>query len=624
MSNPEDTCLLLWLWCGVVCFSLRFAVVEINHKGNTKTAMCIFNNVKATMRFFKLYNSALRTRSRFFSNSQYLFSTQSVPDYEEIRRIYKPEIPEYFNFASDVLDKWTAAERDGTKKPNPALWLIDGHGNETRWSFEELGFHSRKVANILSDACNLKPGDRVIVILPYSPEYWMLNVACIRAGLVLIPGSTQFTAKDILQRLQKSNAKCIVVGESLAPEVDTISAQAPGLTTKIVVSGKSRQGWLHLQELLQAASDKHTCVRTRSTDPLCIFFTSGTTGFPKMAEHSHCSLGIGLTVAAKYWLSLLPSDVLLLTTDTGWTKTTWASIYFPWIQGSCVFANIMPRFESTAILDTLAKYPITVLCSVPTAYRMMVKQNLSSYRFRSLKHCISGGEPLNPKVMEQWKASTGLDIYEGYGQSETVVVCGTFKGMTIKPGSMGKACPGYDVQIIDGDGNILPANQEGDFGIRISPQRPFCLFTRYTDDPEKTALTQRGDFYITGDKGIKDEDGYFWFIGRSDDIILSSGYRIGPFEVESALIEHPAVAESAVVSSPDPVRGEAVKAFIVLTPSYTSHDPVELTSELQKHVKKITAPYKYPRKIEFVEQLPKTVSGKILRNELRNREWGKS
>ncbi|KAG8561057.1 hypothetical protein GDO81_015230 [Engystomops pustulosus] len=226
--------------------------------------------------------------------------------------------------------------------------------------------------------------------------------------------------------------------------------------------------------------------------------------------------------------------------------------------------------------------------------------------------------------MEQWKVKTGLDIYEGYGQTETVLVCGTFKGMEIKPGSMGKASPSYDVQIVDADGNTLLPNQEGDIGIRIAPQRPFYLFTQYTGDPEKTASSQRGDFYLTGDRATRDEDGYFWFVGRSDDVISSSGYRIGPFEIESALLEHPAVVESAVVSSPDPIRGEVVKAFVVLSPTYTGHDQEALTKELQEHVKKVTAPYKYPRKIEFVEELPKTVSGKIRRNELRNKEWGKA
>ncbi|KAG9466565.1 hypothetical protein GDO78_016413 [Eleutherodactylus coqui] len=255
---------------------------------------------------------------------------------------------------------------------------------------------------------------------------------------------------------------------------------------------------------------------------------------------------------------------------------------------------------------------------------MLVLCNLANYKFKSLQHCVSAGEPMNPQVFEQWKASTGLDIYEGYGQTETVLICGTFKGMKIKPGSMGKASPAYDVQVIDADGNILPPDQEGDIGIRIAPQKPFSLFSHYTGDPVKTASTQRGDFYLTGDRAIKDKEGYFWFVGRSDDVILSSGYRIGPFEIESALMEHPAVIESAVVSSPDSVRGEVVKAFIVLSPEYTAHDPETLIKEIQEHVKKVTAPYKYPRKIEFVQQLPKTISGKIRRNELRNKEWGKA
>ncbi|KAG8558069.1 hypothetical protein GDO81_016846 [Engystomops pustulosus] len=565
-----------------------------------------------------------RICSRFISKSHHLYVPQNFSDYEDIQRNYEDirrnYKPEHFNFASDVLDKWTTAERDGSKKPSPALWWINGEGKEVKWSFDELGFHSRKVANVLSDACDLKPGDRVIVILPRIPEWWLLNVACIRAGLVLIPGITQLTAKDILHRLQKSEAKCIISSQELAPAIDSISNQAPLLKTKMTVTGK-REGWLSYQELYKAADDNHTCVRTKSTDPMNIYFTSGTTGFPKMAEQSHCSFGIGLTLCGKYWLDLTPSDVLWNTSDPGWVKSAYSSIFSPWIQGSCVFAHYMPRFDPSKVLETLSKYPVTVFCAAPTSYRMLVLYDLRSYKFKSLQHCLSGGEPMNPQVMEQWKENTGLDIYEGYGQTETVLICGMFKGMKIKPGSMGKAAPNYDIQIIDPDGNILPPNQEGDIGIRIAPERPFYLFSQYTGDPEKTAASQRGDFYLTGDRGTKDEDGYFWFLGRSDDIISSSGYRIGPFEIESALIEHPAVIESAAVSSPDPIRGEVVKAFVVLSPTYTGHDKEALTKELQEHVKKVTAPYKYPRKIEFVEELPKTVSGKIRRNELRNREW---
>ncbi|XP_073399152.1 acyl-coenzyme A synthetase ACSM3, mitochondrial-like isoform X2 [Dendrobates tinctorius] len=537
-----------------------------------------------------------RVCSRLISKSHKFSAPKNFADYEAIKSTYKLDLPEYFNFASDILDKWTAADKDGSRNPNPALWWIDGEGKEVKWSFDELGFHSRKVANLLSDACDLKPGDNVIVILPRIPEWWLFNVACIRAGLVLIPGTTQLTAKDILHRLQTSEARCIITSQELAPTVDTILSQAPSLKAKMTVAGR-REGWLNFQDLYTAVSDKHMCVRTRSTDPMTIYFTCGTTGSPKMTEHSHCSYGLGMTVNGRYWLDLIPSDVFWNTSDTGWAKSAWSCVFSPWIQGSCVFAHYMPRFDPTVMLETLANYPVTAFRAPPTVYRMLVLCNLASYKFKSLKHCVGGGEPINPQVMEQWKANTGLDIYEGYGQTETVV---------------------------DADGNVLPPDQEGDIGIRIAPEKPFYLFSQYTGDPEKTASTRRGDFYLTGDRGIKDEDGYFWFVGRSDDVILSAGYRIGPFEIESALIEHPAVAESAVVSSPDPIRGEVVKAFVVLSPTYTVHDQETLTKELQEHVKKVTAPYKYPRKIEFVQQLPKTVSGKIRRNELRNKEWGKA
>ncbi|XP_071976616.1 acyl-coenzyme A synthetase ACSM3, mitochondrial-like isoform X1 [Engystomops pustulosus] len=556
-----------------------------------------------------------RLCSRFLSNAQRLYNPQNFSDYEDLKRNYKLDFPEHFNFASDILDKWTAAEKDGSKKPNPALWWINGEGKEVKWSFDELGFHSRKVANVLSDACDLKPGDRVMVILPRIPEWWLLSVACIRAGLIIIPGTTQFTAKDILHRLQKSEAKCIITSQELAPAIDSISNQAPLLKTKMTVTG-TREGWLSFQDLYTAAGDNHTCVRTKSMDPMIIYFTSGTTGFPKMVEHSHCSYGLGHTITGKYWLDLSPCDVFWNVSDPGWAKSGWCSIFSPWIQGSCVFAHYMPRFDPIVVLETLSNYPITAFCGSTTTYRMLVLCDPSRYRFKSLRQCSSGGEPFNPQVMEQWKVKTGLDIYEGYGQTETVLVCGTFKGMEIKPGSMGKASPSYDVQIVDADGNTLLPNQEGDIGIRIAPQRPFYLFTQYT------TVERTGD--LTGDRATRDEDGYFWFVGRSDDVISSSGYRIGPFEIESALLEHPAVVESAVVSSPDPIRGEVVKAFVVLSPTYTGHDQEALTKELQEHVKKVTAPYKYPRKIEFVEELPKTVSGKIRRNELRNKEWGKA
>ncbi|XP_048072948.1 acyl-coenzyme A synthetase ACSM3, mitochondrial-like isoform X1 [Ursus arctos] len=511
---------------------------------------------------------------------------QNFSNYESMKQEFKLEIPEYFNFAKDVLDQWTNMEKAGKRLSNPAFWWINGNGEEVRWSFEELGSLSRKFANILTEACSLQRGDRVIVILPKIPEWWLANVACLRTGTVLIPGTTQLTQKDILYRLQSSKAKCIITNEVLAPAVDAVAPKCDNLRSKLIVSQNPKDGCGNLK-MMKHASDNHTCVKTKHDEMMAIYFTSGTSGSPKMTGHTHSSFGLGLSVNGRYWLDLTPSDVMWNTSDTGWAKSAWSSIFSPWIQGACVFAHYLPRFEPTSILQTLSKFPITVFCSAPTAYRMLIQNDMTSYKFKSLKHCVSAGEPINPEVTEQWRKRTGLDIYEGYGQTETVLICGNFKGMKIKPGSMGKPSPAFDVK----------------------------------DNPTKTASTLRGNFYITGDRGYMDEDGYFWFVARSDDIILSSGYRIGPFEVESALIEHPAVVEAAVVSSPDPIRGEVVKAFIVLTPDYKSHDQEQLKKEIQEHVKKTTAPYKYPRKVEFVQELPKTISGKIKRNELRKKEW---
>ncbi|XP_072337748.1 acyl-coenzyme A synthetase ACSM3, mitochondrial-like isoform X2 [Scyliorhinus torazame] len=566
----------------------------------------------------------LKTQIRSFSTSK-ICNLQNFTDYESIKQQYKPQVPEYFNFARDVLDKWSEVEKAGNRGSNPALWWVSEHGQEVKWNFQDLEVNSKKVANILSEACDLRLTDRAIVILPHVLEWWLVTIACMRTGTVVIPGTRLLTAKDICHRLQASNAKCIITDESLADAVESVASKCPSLKAKVIVSQKHREGWMNFQDLFRNASCDHKCANTKSLDPMFIFFTSGTTGAPKMVEHTHCSYGIGFTVSARDWLDLTPSDVIWNTSDTGWVKSAWSSIFSPWIQGSCAFAHEMPRFKPKAVLEVLSNYPITTFCSPPTAYRMLVQCDVSSYRFKSLKHCVTGGEPINPEVMEKWKEQTGLDIYEGYGQTETVLVCATFKGMKIKPGSMGKPSPTYNVQIIDEKCNVVPPGVEGEIAIRLKPVRPLGLFSGYIDDPKRTAAVLREDYYLTGDRGLMDEDGYIWFLGRSDDIILSAGYRIGPFEVENALIEHPAVVESAVVSSPDPIRGEVVKAFVIRSPAYTSCDPDKLIKELQEHVKKVTAPYKYPRKIEFVKELPKTISGKIKRNRIpicaRNHSW---
>ncbi|XP_070940305.1 acyl-coenzyme A synthetase ACSM5, mitochondrial isoform X2 [Macaca nemestrina] len=505
-------------------------------------------------------------------------------------------VPEYFNFAHDVLDVWSRLEEAGHRPPNPAFWWVNGTGAEIKWSFEELGKQSRKAANVLGGACGLQPGDRMMLVLPRLPEWWLVSVACMRTGVVMIPGVTQLTEKDLKYRLQASRAKSIITSDSLAPRVDAISAECPSLQTKLLVSDSdSRPGWLNFRELLREAPTEHNCLRTKSGDPLAIYFTSGTTGAPKMVEHSQSSYGLGFVASGRRWVALTESDIFWNTTDTGWVKAAW-TLFSAWPNGACIFVHELPRVDAKVILNTLSTFPITTLCCVPTIFRLLVQEDLTRYQFQSLRHCLTGGEALNPDVREKWKHQTSVELYEGYGQSETVVICANPKGVKIKSGSMGKAVPPYDVQIVDDEGNVLPPGEEGNVAIRIRPTRPFCFFNCYLDNPEKTAASEQGDFYITGDRARMDKDGYFWFMGRNDDVINSSSYRIGPVEVESALAEHPAVLESAVVSSPDPIRGEVVKAFIVLTPDYSSHDPEALTRELQEHVKRVTAPYKYPRK----------------------------
>ncbi|XP_058944586.2 acyl-coenzyme A synthetase ACSM3, mitochondrial [Pocillopora verrucosa] len=545
-------------------------------------------------------------------------------DYEKERREFHIRVPEYFNFAN-VLDEWAQKEKTGERtENNPAFWWVDDKGKEIKWSFQKLTENSRRTANILAGACDVQRGDRVMVILPRLPEWWLINIACLRTGTIISPGSTQLRAKDIESRLLASKATCIIADQESAAFVDEVANCSPYLKSKLLVKEDEktpdRRGWLPFQDLYAQASNEHQCEETLSNEPVTVFFTSGTTGLPKMAEHTHASCGLGHITTGKFWLDNIPEDVHWNLSDTGWAKSAYSSFFGPWSQGACVFVYHKARFEPVSILDALQKYPISTFCSAPTAYRMMIQEDLSKYKFPSLRHCISAGEPLNPEVGTEWREMTGLEIREGYGQTETTLLCGTFRCLENRPGSMGKPAPGCNLKIVDEQGNECPDGVEGEVVVEVSSNRPVGLFNRYVDDPDRTNAVLHDNFYWTGDKAYKDKDGYFYFVGRSDDVILSAGYRIGPFEVESALIEHQAVAEAAVVSSPDSLRGEIVKAFVTLSPHFTG-DREALVQELQDHVKETTAPYKYPRKIEFVDSLPKTVSGKIRRVELRQKEW---
>lgn len=536
----------------------------------------------------------------------------NMKDYDQTKAEFELEVPEYFNFSRDVFDKWAA------NSEKVAMLWTDDQGNERKISYAEFSERSKKLSKLF-DKNGLKKGDTVIVILPRVVEWWETFLACLRSGLIISPGTSQLTPKDIKYRFDMAEAVAIITNEENAAKVDAVVDECPTVKTKIITGEK--EGWISYSDIDEESSEFET-VNTLSVDPAILYFTSGTTGYPKMTLHTHASYPIGHILTGKFWLDLKPTDLHWNLSDTGWAFAAWCSFFGPWNMGATIFVeHSTGKFDAKKTLEVLSKYPITVLSGPPTAYRMLVLEDLSKYDLKSLRYCVAAGEPLNPEVIETWKKATGITIRDGYGQTETVLLIGNFPPLEVKPGSMGKPSPCFHIAVIDNEGNELPPGKEGDIAVKIAPERPVGLFKEYWKDPERTKAVIKGDWYITGDRAIMDEDGYFWFVGRSDDVIISSGYRIGPFEIESALIEHPSVAEAAVVASPDELRGEIVKAFVVLAPGYKPSD--ELAEELSNFVKEITAPYKYPREIEFVESLPKTVSGKIRRIELREREYSK-
>jgi medium-chain acyl-CoA synthetase len=538
----------------------------------------------------------------------------NMTDYDAEYADFQWDVPEYYNFAGEVIDKWA---RDPEKL---AMFWVDDEGTEIKKTFADLSRSSKKLANLLTEQ-GIGQGDVVMVILPRNIEWWEIFTACIRMGALVAPGTTQLTSKDLEFRANTSEAACIITNPEIAARFDEVAGKCATVKSKIVIS-ESRDGWVFYTDAVAAAPDAFETARTKSDDNCIVYFTSGTTGFPKMALHTHASYPIGHQVTGRYWLDLKPEDMHWNISDTGWAKAAWSSYFGPWAMGAAQFVHHTDRFDPVKTLELLQQYPVTTMCGAPTIYRMLVLQDLNQFRFPNLRHCVGAGEPLNPEIIEVWKKATGCTIRDGYGQTETVCLCGSFPCIEPRFGSMGKPTPGIDLQVINEEGKPLPANTEGDIAIRVDPVRPVGLFKEYWKEPERTALSYRNGWYLTGDRAYVDEDGYFWFVGRSDDVILTSGYRIGPFEVESALIEHRAVAESAVVSSPDDTRGEVVKAFVILAPGFEGSD--DLKKEIQDHVKKVTAPYKYPRKIDFVQELPKTVSGKIRRIELRDAEWGRN
>ena len=510
--------------------------------------------------------------------------------------------------------------RAATNPDQPALLMVGPDGTEaTSYSFAELRDRSDRVARVLSEA-GVDKGDRVFVMLPRVIGWYETVLGIIKLGAIPMPGTTQLRGKDISYRITRAEAVMAVTDADGMAALEEAAPECPSLATLVVAGGGAAEGWLDLDAAREAAPAGAPEVEpTRATDPLLIYFTSGTTGNPKMVLHTQASYGIGHQITARYWQDLTEGDVIWAVSDTGWAKAAWSKLFGQWALGATVMAwNAQGKPDFDQMLTMISDHGVTVFCAPPTIYRNFVTRDLSAFDFSRLRHCMAAGEALNPETFTAWKAATGTEIHDGYGQTETVNLLANYPCMPIKPGSLGKPTPGLEVAIVDADGNPLPPDSEGQIAVKVRPERPPWIFTEYWRDPEATAAAHVGDFYLTGDRAYVDDDGYFWFSSRADDVIISAGYRIGPFEVESVIMQHPAVTEVACIGVPDPERGQVVKAFVILRPG---HEPSEaLAGEIQDHVKAATAPYKYPRHIEFVTELPKTVSGKIRRVELRAKE----
>jgi acyl-coenzyme A synthetase/AMP-(fatty) acid ligase len=550
-----------------------------------------------------------------------MITTPHMTDYEAERRNFRLDVPEMFNFATDVIGKWA---RDPNKL---AMLWVGQDGEERRITFAQFAERSSRAANAFAEI-GIKKGDRVLVMLPRISEWWENVLGLMKIGAIPIPCTTLLTPKDIQFRAEAAEAAALITDAEGSHKFDQVRGECPSIRFAVLVDGHNadlsgREWWTSYHQFVDEASPEFTGPKTSSDDPCLVYFTSGTVGYPKMVLHTHASYPIGHTITGKYWLDLHEDDLHWNLSEMGWAKAAWSNLFGPWVMGAAMFMqDARGKFNAIETLEMLHRYPITTLCAPPTAYRMLVLDEPMTYLKanppKALRHCVGAGEPLNPEVIKVWQDVTGMTIRDGYGQTETVLLCANFPPLEVKPGSMGKPSPGFEVEVIDHDGNPLPPNKEGDIAVKVKPQRPTWMFREYWRNPDASNACIRGDWYITGDRAYKDEDGYFWFVGRADDVIISAGYRIGPFEVESALKEHPAVAESAVIASPDEMRGEIVKAYVILAPGYTASP--QLASELQDHVKRVTAPYKYPREVEFVGSLPKTISGKIRRVELREIE----
>ncbi|MCL2433266.1 MAG: AMP-binding protein [Clostridia bacterium] len=523
-------------------------------------------------------------------------------------------VPERFNFAYDVVDRMAAESPDQTAM----VWVH--HENYTKtFTFADMKRESDRAAAYFQ-SLGIKRGDPVMLVLKRHYSFWFCIMGLHKLGAVTVPATHLLTTKDFLYRFNAASVKAIVCCEdyNVAKSVEEAGAQAEINPVKIMIDNPP-EGWHALLPGLEKAPPFHAPPRqevNNNEDLMLLYFTSGTTGMPKMVAHNF-TYPLGHILTASYWQCCFDGGLHLTIADTGWAKSVWGKLYGQWMAGSAVFTYEFEKFQAADILQKLQDYKVTTFCCPPTMYRFMIQEDLSKYDLSAMKHCVVAGEALHPEVYEQWRAATGLRLYEGFGQTETTLSLTTYPWMEPKPGSMGKPSMTYDVDLVDENDVPVPNGTVGEIVIRTDKTVPVGVFAGYYRDPDRTAGVWHDGIYHTGDIAWRDESGYYWYVGRMDDIIKSSGYRIGPFEVESVLMEHPAVVECAVTGAPDPVRGQVVRATIVLGRGYTAGD--ELAKEIQNFVKQNTAPYKYPRIVEFVEALPKTISGKIRRVEIRGK-----
>ena len=539
--------------------------------------------------------------------------------YEDLRDTLQIRVPENFNFAYDIVDELARTQPDR----RAMVWCNDD-GEARDITFAELKADSDRAAQVFHQQ-GVRKGDTVMLILKCRYEFWPCLLALHKLGAVGVPATHMLTEHDLAYRMEEAQIRMVVTvpEDALEAAIEHAEHAAPGGSVLKMRLHGNRPGWRDLRAEMAAADGRWQRPAgdgaTQNSDLMLVYFSSGTTGQPKMVAHDF-TYPLAHIVTAKCWQNVRNGGLHYTVADTGWAKSAWGKIYGQWICGSAVFVHDYEKFSPVRTLAACAKYGVTTFCAPPTVYRFLIKENLEKYDFSRMEYAVVAGEPLNPEVFAQFQKATGLSLMEAYGQTEMTVGIGNFTGMTPKPGSMGRPSPLYGMFLARPDGTPCDPGEQGEIVVPADRIRALGMFTGYHRDPELTARSQRGGMYHTGDVAWQDEDGYFWYVGRDDDLIKSSGYRIGPFEVESALMEHPAVMECAVTGVPDPERGQLVKATIVLAKNYTASD--ELAHELQAHVKHVTAPYKYPRLIEFVTELPKTISGKIRRVEIREQDGG--